>query len=389
MVAVVAAALVLAPQAEANVTFFSDTGSVCTTTAPCWQAGMFGVLVGLGSSVGQSGYLTEQGGATDNIKGTGEGGDVGIGAGSFINTNPGNAAQNWAGPVDFADSGSSVSHTFTVPNSSDILTNVTLIGGTTVGNTNVTTALNQILSISNYWSAASGQHELGVGTAAFTGGTTIGTIGGGIQVFSVNSLNLTSVLTIQGGANDIIIINDPSNAIFTKNVTLAGGITPDQVLFNIYGTVGTILSINGGGGAHSTIMGDIITRGAYYATAATVDGRILGGYGTILWGNNFEMDVPNDVAPEPAEYAMLAGGFAVLFYFGRRARLKSRLPMSGRLRARIQADGEERTGDVPRADTSAITEDLGSEASISEPGLTPPRDGGGGGSGGVDRALTT
>jgi hypothetical protein len=394
--AALAALLVLAPEAQANASIFYDYNSTpgpCTNAAPCWQAGMFGLLVGLGSSVGQSGFLTEStGGPNDNIRGTGTSGDVGIGAGSFINTSNGNAAQTWAGPVDFADpcSGTcSTTHTFSVPKAADVLTNVTLLGGTTVGNANVTSGLTEILSISNYWSAQSGT-SLGTLTGGIIG-TTTGPINGTVRVFTVNSIDLTSVLTIDGNANDLIIINDPSNAIFTKNVTL-NGVTPDQVLFNVYGTVGTVLSINGGGGAHSVIMGDIITRGQYYATNATVDGRILGGYGTILLGANFEMSVPADTpsfVPEPGEYAMLAGGFAALFYFGRKLRGKTGLPMSARIRAQIQAGAEGLAGEVATPGASAVTEHGECGPPIREPGIPPPRDGGGGGSGGVDRSLAT
>ena len=378
--------------AEANTSFFLNTGSVCTTSPwnPCWQAGSFGILVGLGTAVGSTGRIIETGPSpTDNIKGNGTGGDVGIGSGSLINTSGGSATQNWTGPVDFADACSpscSTTNTFSVPSSSDNLTHVTLIGGTTVGNSVVIAALNEVLSISSYWSSASGEHSLGT----LTGGTTIGSIGGGVQVFSVNSINLTSALTIRGGANDLVIINDPHNAIIAANITLTGGITPDQVLFNITGTGNDILSINGGAG-RSTDMADFIVRGSWYATNATIDGRILGGWRTIVLGPNFEMSVPNDIPefPEPSTWLLLLTGVGAMFYFARRLPGRSRLPMSGRIRARMEADGDTRSGDVQAADLGEKDRSGGLGPPPPEPGIPPPRGGGGGGDGGVDCARLT
>src|SRR5579883_2914606 len=379
-----AALLILAPGAKANNTFFYDTGNVCTNANPCWQAGMFGLLVGLGSSVGQSAYLTEAGAPApnDNIRGTSGSGDVGIGAGSFINTSPGNAGQNWAGPVDFADpcSGTcATSHTFSVPSATDNLTNVTLTGGTTVGNSSVTTALNQLLSISNYWKGASGEIQLGSGTGAFTGGTTIGTIGAGIQVFSVNSLNLTSVLTIKGNTQDLIIINDPSTAIFTKAISLTGGISSDQVLFNIYGTVGNILTINAGS---AQINADIIARSTWNAQAATINGRLLGGYGTLLMGKNFEVTDPADVAtfvPEPGEWALMAGGVGALFYLGRKLPRRGGLRMSNRVLAGIEAEAAKPAHTEAIPDPPITLLSSGADPPRQDSGVPPPRAGGGSG----------
>jgi hypothetical protein len=315
----IAALVLLAAPATANTTFFTNTGTVCTVAAPCWQAGTFGLLVGISNGSGgfSTGTLTESSGAAPSITGQGAGGDIGIGPGSLINTNAG-AAQTWTGPIDFADNGNKKSNTYTVPTASDNLNHLTITGGTLVNQaTTVDAALNQILSISNTWLGASGQQSLG--TLGLTS-RTIGTIGAGIQVFSVNSINVTSVITIQGNAGDMIIINDPSKAIFAAGGKIVlSGLTPDQVLFNLTGT-GTVLSISGG----DAIAGDFIVRGSYNVSNATVYGRILGGTGTLTLGQNFVETIPDNATPEPGEWALMAGGLGALLYLGRK------LPRRGR-----------------------------------------------------------
>jgi hypothetical protein len=314
----------LAAPAKASSTFFNNTGTICTAAAPCWQAGMFGMLIGTSNGLGgyNAGTLTESSGSIDTLIGTGpNSGAVGIGTGSIIDTHLG-AAQTWTGPIDFADTGSATTHGYTVPSASDNLTNVTVTGGTKLGQTYVDAALDQILGISNYWAGASGQTSLG----ALNKPMTIGTIGAGIQVFSVTSINLTKAITIQGNSTDLIIINDPGAAVFGSggsnhgNIVLSGGITPDQVLFNLTGT-GNVLSISGG----DTLSADfILKQGSYNLSNATVNGRILGGQGTLTLGASFEEIAPP--VPEPGAWGLMAGGIGVLLYLGRRLRKRSRRP---------------------------------------------------------------
>jgi hypothetical protein len=355
------ALVLLASRAHASTTIFNDAGTICTATKPCWQAGEFGLLIGLGTAVGNTGTLVETGGGTDNLRGLFSGGDIGIGASSTINTS-GGSAQTWTGPIDFADTGSSHSNGYAVPSSSDVLTNVTISGGTRLGDAEVTSALSQVASISGYFKSLTGTN-----LGNLTGTTTIGTIGGGVQVYKVSSINLNGTLTIKGGANDLVIINDPNVAYFNSGskVVLSGGITVDQVLFNLTGTSNNILSINGGTGSNQVLINaDIITHGSYFATNVTVDGRILGGYHTITLGPGYEMSIPNDVAPEPAEWAMLAGGFGLLVYLSRkfRPRLGSRFAGAG-----LQS------GTCPPG-AAILDASLPSVPVALEPAFPPPRD---------------
>lgn len=333
---VMALLLPFVPRAEANSSLFYNTYGTspgpCTASAPCWQAGMFGILVGLGSAVGASGTLA----ATSNGDIVTGSGDIGIGSGSFVNN--GTHTENWTGPIDFADAGTTTAHTFSVPSNKDVLTNTTLIGGTTTGNGNVTTALNQVLSMSNYWGSQTAMANLG----NLTGGTIGSVTSGSVEVFKVTSINLTSVLTIRGGADDLIIIDDPAAAIFKKNVVLTGGITPDQVLFNFTGTSGTILSIVGGTGSNKiNISADMIVRGAYTASNATVNGRILGGWSTLTLGGGFALvspsDVPSVITPEPSTWLLMLCGMGGLFYFARRFDPRHRFGLSGRFGLRHES----------------------------------------------------
>jgi hypothetical protein len=325
----VAVLFLLAPPAKPSGTVFynSYTGNVCqATTGGCLQAGMFGVLVGWNnSSTGYyTGNLADNGNGSTAIRGTGNGGDVGIGTGSTITTAGASAAQTWTGPIDFADTGSATTHNglYQVPSSTaDNLNNVTLAGSTALNVSSVDKALDQILSISNYYANYSTQTSLGaLGGSA----TTIGVAGRGLQVFSATSINVTRTLTISGNSSDLIVINYGGSAVFGNQgshigqIVLTGGITPDQVLFNLTGT-GTDLTISGG----DTLFADFIVRGAYNVSNATLAGRILGSTGASTIGSNFVLNVPADATPEPGEWALIAGGLGALFYLGRR---RSRRP---------------------------------------------------------------
>jgi hypothetical protein len=334
----------MAAPAKASSSFFTNTGSVCTPTAPCWQAGMFGMLIGTYSGTGatyQAGSLAESGGGSDSITGTGNGGDIGIGPGSTIDTSKG-GAQTWTGPIDFADTGNKKSNGYNVPVSSDKLNNLTITGGTLLGQGSVDAALHQILGISNYWAGVSGQTSL-VNFGATS--TTIGSIGSGIQVFNAAAFNVSSVVTIRGNSSDLIIINDPSTAIFSAGGKIVlSGLRPDQVLFNLTGT-GNVLTISGG----AAISADfILKQGSYNVSNATVNGRILGGQGTLTMGAGFTEFVPEDAVPEPAAWTMMAAGTGALLYFGRGRRGRMRANPTGRRFPREnETDADGSPGNLP------------------------------------------
>ena len=364
--------LLLASRVEASTTIFTNTGSVCTATAPCWQAGMFGMLVGLGSSVGATGSIVLTGNNSVHIEGAGTSsdGEVGVGSGSFFTAL--SNTESLDGPIDFADSGTTTSHGFSVPSVKDSLTATTILGGTLTHYGYVTQALNQVLSMNTYWTSQSG-----TSIGALTGGS-LGTAGKGVEVFKATSINIGSTLTLTGTTGDLIIIDAPS-AIFTKNVVL-NGLTSDQVLFNLSGTSGVVLSINGGV-PKDTISADFILRGSMYATATTVNGRILGGWGTLTLAANFDMEEPAPIAdlglPEPSTWILMAGGMAVLLYAGRRFGVRSPLTASGPLEESIAGNLTVEAAPEPQVtDGDPGGGARGPDAPI--PVETPPPRGGGG-----------
>jgi hypothetical protein len=306
LAAIDALCLPLAPSvAQASTSIFTDTGTICTAAKPCWQAGSFGILVGLGAAVGDSATLAFK---STTVTETGA---IGIGAGSLIHDS--GRTMTLGGPIDFADPASTTSHGYSVPSNKDVLTNTTVTNGVHTSDAAVAAALSQVLGISGYWSSQTGTAiaKLGSGT------NSIGTAGAGIQVFDVSSINSTSVLTITGGPNDLIVINDSGDAVFGQGINL-NGLNPDQVLFNLSSPT-SILSISGG----SNIAADFVVLGSYAVTTSTVDDRILGGWGTLtLNGKTAFTAPPNipEVAPEPGSWALILSGLGGIYYARRRIR---------------------------------------------------------------------
>jgi hypothetical protein len=396
-----AAVSLLAPPAEANSNLFSVSASnnPCASAYPtggswggCWQAGTFGVLIGLGQAVGAGNTAILLGnGNNENITGAG---DVGVGNGSTINLS--NKNDTWTGPIDFADgaSGTSGKGPYSV-NSGTTFQNLSISGatGTLLSQSSVVTALNEVLSLSNFYKNATSITGVPVSitnmSTVLSGGSLGTATAGTVQVYNVASINLSAVLTITGGANDLIIINDPSLAIFKKNVVL-NGLTPDQVLFNLTQTTANsnvVLSINGA----TTISADFIVRESWFMNNVTVNGRILGGWGTLTMNGTDTINSPADIAeaPEPSTWLLLASALGGLVYFGRRAPLRRHFGMSGRVRERMKSDAEPPTGELQPAAVRAACGSRGAGAAPSDAGIPPPRDGGGGGSGGVDCARLT
>ncbi len=378
----VLAALILllaaSPSAYGNSTIFYNnygTGSnPCIPYPYCYQSGQFGLLVGLGASgitTGGELYITTGSPATyiEAEPGT-NGGSIGIGASNFINTSNGKA-ETWTGPVDFADPGANGG----LP-TGDSLKNITVTNGYTTSDSIVSTALNQVYSISQYFN---GQSATGAAPTVLTGGTSNQTLtlGSGLTVFDVTSISMSHVLTISGNANDVLVINDSGSAVFKSGarIYLTGGLSADNVLFNITSSSGTVLSINTGG----VLTSDFIIRGQASLTNATVDGRILGGT-TITLGNKWYQEIPEDIpeAPEPSTWLLLSGGLGGMLYFARRIRQPGFAGFCGRIRERMKSDAQGPAGDISSFSGTAARGDGGDGSPPACAGLPPPRDGGNG-----------
>ncbi len=348
MLAIAALAFLCAGgQAQASTTLFNNTGTVCTVTDPCWEAGNFGVLVGLPAAVGTMSLSGNTSTVIDIL------GEVGVGAGSRISggNTIATTGSNWS-IIDFADPLATTTTGPLCPDSSNRCSVPTVASNDVrrvVIDTNttrqmssfVTAATADVLAMSNYWA--------GIGAGAYSGtvtnltlntaGTsTLGVAANGIANISVYnaSTNLTSnrLLTIQGDINDLVILNFGSSRTATFNnisaIQLSGGITSDQVLINFTSadTSANALTISGG-----TVNGTFIVAGTNYRVTGTsnVNGRILGGSGTLTWGSNgstVTLDAPNDIdpagLPEPSTWILMGTGVAGLIYFGRRRQLAQR-----------------------------------------------------------------
>jgi choice-of-anchor A domain-containing protein len=155
----------------------------------------------------------------------------------------------------------------------------TVTGGATFNNANVSADLTNLNTLSATLGGLSGT-SLAINTGGAGGSQTInassGTLSGGNRVFSVTSLHFNNATTlfINGdAAGDSVVFNIDLNAQFGGRIVLSG-LSPDQVLFNIFGTNDTLqLSTNG-----STLVGDFLDPlGAISANHSVLDGRLFGG----------------------------------------------------------------------------------------------------------------
>jgi PEP-CTERM motif len=341
-----AAALLCAAAAQASTTLFNNTGTVCTVMDPCWQAGTFGVLVGLPSAVANMALVGNPN--TDiNIEGA-----VGVGSGSRITggNNPSTSSQ-WD-IIDFADPLTTATNGPRCPDAANrcqvsspaagandirqinLETNQTLQLATLV-----TEAISDTQAMSNYWAGVgAGSYSGTVTPKSFTSTTTnLGVAANGsadISVYTAGAdLTAGKILAIRGDVHDLVILNFTGayTASFTAGITLSGGITSDQVLINYRGTsTSNGLSFNGSTYNATVIVGG---TGNYHVIGdTTINGRVLGGSGTLTWGNNnndVTVNAPDDIdpaaIPEPSTWILMGTGVAGLIYFGKRRRTVQQL----------------------------------------------------------------
>lgn len=400
-------AFLLAPGVRANTTLFNDSGS-CTANAPCWQAQDFGILVGVGQTLTATNDIVAGSPTAVIINGA-----VGVGANGTttgkITESGSSNYEVWTGPIDFADATAAngvddpecpTGDTCSVATGTNIR-KVSLTGGVTnlgdtTGNYNepgVTSALTDVTSISNYWKAQTGAGTITESTLGATSGQiTIGTGSTGVIVYNVSSINLSNAgLLIDAAAGSLVVINDSGSASFSATgsgkfyVSLEGGITADDVLFNI-DSLSSTLTISGTNGSY--LDADFMVAGAYNVSHATLDGRLLG------WGTNagtlgaaFVVDAPPNYTPEPEDWLLMASGLGVFGYvYRKQLRLNRNFALGTHFRERIEADAGESGRCVRAAAGRTAGAGGGDGAPPSELGIPPPRGGGGGGSGGVDLA---
>jgi len=166
--------------------------------------------------------------------------------------------------------------------------------------------------------------ESGSGThVTINGTTTINAASGlldgsGTYVFAASSFSIGNghTVTINGTSSEYVVIDVTGNGgnKLDGALTLAGGITPDQVLINFIGTGGEVKGAANGATLQGTFL---IPNQKVNLDNLTIDGHLFGGQA----GQNFQfvsnalisqpaLDPPPAATPEPNSMTLLVAGLA-------------------------------------------------------------------------------
>jgi hypothetical protein len=195
-------------------------------------------------------------------------------------------------------------------------TDYTITAGHTISGNNpdVNTALMTVNSLSTTLGAEAGTSlAISVGNGATqTVNASSGMLdASGNRVFRVTGLSFVNgaTLTINGGPGDSVVFNiaasDVNNPSFGGAIKLMGGITSDNVLFNITGTNST-LTISTNGATETGIFLDPL--GKIQMNHSVLDGRLFGGDTqdmAIVSGASIFAPPPT-IIPEPSSLAIQA-----------------------------------------------------------------------------------
>jgi hypothetical protein len=189
----------------------------------------------------------------------------------------------------------------------------TVTGSVTANVAAVTSALNIVNGLNTSLGGETGT-SLTISGSGQTINASGGTLdGSGNEVFTVaaGSFNLAGGITINGTSSQFVVINidnGTTNEKINGAVSLTGGVTRSQVLFNFVGTGGEL-----GGAAN-----DAIANGLFLApdmkvniNSVTIDGAVWGG-GPSGSGNDFQIVSNAFVVPAP----LIGRGLPVLLAVG-------------------------------------------------------------------------
>lgn len=275
----------------------------------------------LGGAANYSVLQSGNGGYVTMINATNTGN---IGVGSQSNQTPAlrmtNSLEN--GNVDFAS-------TAIVTGSGGTIT------GTTSSNVSgVNTAFTQLSALSTSLGAINGTSLTislsGGGSQTILAGNGILSAGNRVFDVSTNAFNFNgfSTLTIDGqGLGQSVVLNfkgfgtNTGWGLGAGRIILAGGLTPDQVLWNTTG-VGVPMGLNSYSLAADTTHPEFSFAGVFLNPFGQIDvadtilhGRLYGGNDSILITNS-----KVDAIPEPSTYALLGIGLIGAFLLHRRSR---------------------------------------------------------------------
>lgn len=274
---------------QASTIFDAVAGSAAT-------AGQYNILAG--SNTTSTNYSFDASNETWKSAVNGAPFNVGIGLGVKVQFSSGALDGNLIFENTSAPSGSS----YSAMNPTTVTFNSS---SSSPGVASVFNAISAATSLSNYYlNNAPGN------ATTYTGGD-LTVSGGGIHYYSVtNGVQLANkTVTFTGSASDIIVINITAGQLqFQNSLVLAGGLSADNVVFNITGTG----NFGGNGNSGGVIEADIIdaSNRNNSADSSTFEGRVFNvstnGNLNLVSGFNINGPAPiNVAAPEPSSLALL------------------------------------------------------------------------------------
>ena len=136
--------------------------------------------------------------------------------------------------------------------------------------------------------------------------------GSGNNVFTATALSFVNgaTLVINGSASQFVVINFNFNTHFSGVITLTGGITPDQVLFNMIG--GANLT---GGDTLQFAANNVSQAGTFLDPNGVITMNSVNLRGHIFGGDASDMQIVSGgtiVVPEPSSYALVLSALGML-----------------------------------------------------------------------------
>jgi len=218
-------------------------------------------------------------------------GNVLFGLGLHANLSGGNNGGLTNGGVLFHDSSAIISGSLQNPVTETLVPTTTTQDAATIAQ-----------NVSNFASSLAATQSVGT---TISGTTTI-TGNGGLNVIDV--ANITNAkLTLSGNANDFFLFN-VSNAVMTNQpMTLSGGVSPSNILFNLTGT-GTVAVFQTSGGDVSFGTYLATNGGKFQFSNLNLTGRLINVGGDVQFVSGSMIPA----VPEPGTFALIGIGAIAL-----------------------------------------------------------------------------